>query len=163
MSSLGAIRLPVVSVSAGSRGSSPDAIVTAGALLWLGLHGRVGSGGVVFVEPRESSLVVRPLQSSVRGFPRQGSPRPSLLVRRLRPGVGGSSPRPVCFGPLVSGGALPVHQPLGALRDPPGTPLFLSSVAGSCGRGLRGQHHLSLLRGGGGGGGCQTASKRMTV
>ena len=39
----------------------------------------------------------------------------------------------------------PVHQPSGASRDLPGTPPFSSSVAGSYGRGLRGQHHHSLL------------------
>ena len=86
-------------MSAGSRGSSPDAIIVAGSPLQLGLLGQVGSGGVVSVEPGGSSLVVRPLQSSTRSFPRGGSPRPSLLVKRLQPGVGGSSPRGVCFGP----------------------------------------------------------------
>ena len=51
-------RPPVVSVSAGSRGSSPDVIVTAGSPLRLGLRGRIGSGGVVSTEPGGSSLVV---------------------------------------------------------------------------------------------------------
>ena len=73
-----------------------------GGRLWLGFRGRIGDGRVVSVEPGGSSLVVRPLQSSSRGFPGGGSSQPSLPVRHLRPRVGCSSPQPVCFGPLVS-------------------------------------------------------------
>ena len=101
--------------------------------------------------------MVRHLQPPARCLPRGGSLRPSLLVRRVRPGVGDPSTGPVRFGPLILGGTLPVDKPSGASCDPPGSISLPSPSAGSC-RGLvRGQHHLAFVcqeaRGVGGGGG----------
>ena len=85
----------------------------------VGLFWRVGDSGVVSVDPGRPSLVVKHLQPSALCFPRGGLPRPSLLVRRIRPRVGRTSTRPFRFSPLVSSRTLPFDKPSGALRDPP--------------------------------------------
>ena len=120
------------------------------SVLCVGLCQRVCEGGVVSVNPGRPSLVVKHLQPSACCFPRGGSPRPSLLVKRVRPGVGSASTGPFCFGTLVSSGTLPFDQPSGATCGPLG-PIPVSSPGTGSGCGIVcGQHHCSFV--------CQEAS-----
>ena len=145
-------RQPVAPLPVSPRRLTLDAVSPAHSPLLVGLCKQVG-GEVDPVELGGPSLVVRHLQPPARCFPRGGSPQPSLLVRRIRPGVGSASTGPFLFGPLVSGRKLPVNQPSGAPCDSMGMFRFRHHLQG-CRWIVRGQHHRAFVcqeaRGGGG-------------
>ena len=98
----------------------------------------VSGGGV------QPSLVVRRRTSPLGCVSRAPPAGHPLLVQRLGSGVGGGGKsRSVHFGPVVSGGGPPLHQPQGVAGDSPGVASLRSFVEGSHRGGLHGQHHGS--------------------
>ena len=70
----------------------------------------------------------------------------SVLVRRLRSGLGSTYARPLRFGPLVSEGENSIYQPEEIQSDPFGSAPLSSSHSGLEHRCLFGQHHSSVVR-----------------
>ena len=125
------LRAPVVPLSSGSERSPSHEIAPASAPT-VGLRGRVCRPSVVSGGSVRPRLVVRrqssPLWTSSSG--------PTPWIR-----AGGEPLRSVRFGPVVSGGGPPLHQPQGVACDSPGIAPLRSFVEESHRGGLCGQHH----------------------
>ena len=106
----------------------------------LGFSGRGDPGSLGCPFSRRSSVVVRQGSSRGGGFFGPALSRPNVLVRRLRPRLGGYGRRSLCIGGLAGGRRPPLHQPAQAVGGGEGSqgPLFLS--AGSCGHSVLRQH-----------------------
>ena len=98
--------------------SLADAVTAASSEVALGLRWRIRHSGV---EPRDSfwpHLVVWCPVSDSRSICRVSPARPSLLVRRVWPGVGSQSLRSVCLSPLVPRGETSADQLEGIMGHP---------------------------------------------
>ena len=95
--------------------------------LLLGQSGRLYSDPVGRSLPSRSVLVARPGSSPGRCLAGPGVPRPQLLVRRLRHGMGGSSRKGGHFRSVVSGGHLTLAQCSGTLGGGAQSPSFSPS------------------------------------
>ena len=90
-------------------------------------------------------MVVGHSEHSSRGVSHYPSYRPSLLVRRVRPGLGRPCRRPICFRPVVSGRDRNVHQPSGVAGYSSLPSTFPMSTGGVVGRGVCRQHHSACI------------------
>ena len=93
---------PLLSYPSYSRGLPPHAVSPASPSLLLGLPGRLRSRPLRCLLPPRPPVVAGPASSGEGGVYRLGGPRPLLLVRHFRCGVGLSPRGGGGFGPLVS-------------------------------------------------------------
>ena len=131
----------VVPVSSSSCRTAENAIITASASSALGLCGRGRPGSLERSDTIGPSVVVRRSTSSVGGVPFDSSTRPSLLVRRLGPGLGGPSVRPLCFGPVVAREKASFHQYPGTSGNQTGPNELSTSHRGPHNWDFCGQHY----------------------
>ena len=136
---------PDVVVPCGSGGSSPSSISTVMSSRVLGFCRRVGLGRVDRHDSFRSAVVVGHLEHSSRGVSHYPSYGPSLLVRRVRPGLGRPCRRPICFRPVVSGRDRNGHQPSGVAGYSSQPSTFPMSTGGVVGRGVCRQHHSACI------------------
>ena len=131
----------VVSVSSSSCRTAENAILTTSASSELGLCGRGRPGSLELSDTIGPSVVVRRSTLSGGGVSSDSPTRPAFLVRRLGPGLGGPSFRPLCFGPVVSRGKTSFHQYPGTSSYQTGLTGISTSHRGPHSWDICGQHH----------------------
>ena len=136
---------PDIVVSSRSGGPSLSLLSPASPSGSLGFCRRVGLSVVDERHSFRPSVVVGRTQHTGRGVACFPSCGPSLLVRRVRPGLGRPYWQPVCLRPLVAGRDWPVDQSPGVEGYLLGSSTLSVSACGVVGRGIFRQHHGSGL------------------
>ena len=129
----------------GSWGWSPSSISTVMPSQVLRFCRRVGLGGVDRHDLFRSAMVVGRSEHSSRVVSRYPSYGPSLLVRRVGPGLGRLCRRSLCFRPVVLGRDRNGHQPSGVAGYSSRPSTFPVSSGGVVGRGVCRQHHSACV------------------
>ena len=136
-------RLSLLPLPSCSWGLSQDEVPPTSSADLMEFSGRARLGRMDSLCLTGSLVVVRRAQPACRrvsGAPDFG---PSLLVRRLRPGMGCSSGGPVCLGSLVQSRAPVINQPAGTSGHLSWPLPFSVSSSGSDDRSLIRQHQGS--------------------
>ena len=134
-----AFRSSVIPDSSDSRRSPSHAVSSASAPLLVGPSRRLNLSPVGRRLPAGSGVVAGAVSPGVRYLASVGIPRPRLLVRHVRRGLGSSLGGRGRFGPLVSGGGRPLCQRQGAHGVVEGSASVLSAALRIHGGRIRGQ------------------------
>ena len=148
------VGLPILPLSPGPRRSPPDEVPPVSYSRSLGLSRRVSLGCLDSLERSRSIVVVRCSEPSCRSPIRVPISGPSILVQRVRSGLGCQFCRPVRLWSMVSRGASLFDQSEGVQNLSSWSPTLSTLLAESVGECIL-RHDGAFLHqkwGGGGGG-----------
>ena len=134
-----------LSLSFSSRGSSSDAISSAPSSGTLKFYGRRHVCLLDFNDTMRPQVVVRRASSAIRSVASCVPTGFSLLVLRFGSGLGCTSSRSLCLGPLVSGGESCLYQSERAQSDSSRSSSLPTSNCWLNDWCVLGQHHSSSL------------------